>query len=73
MRALEFIRDHVLFKLLYDFSYHMKTPFTRIILGFSEFNVHSLLFAYYIDETEFNLSKVSYDKITPHFGYPKLR
>ena len=27
MRALEFIRDHVTFKLPYDFSYHMKTPF----------------------------------------------
>ena len=26
MRALEFIRDHVTFKLAYDFSYHMKTP-----------------------------------------------
>ena len=26
MRALEFIRDHVTFKLPYDFSYHMKTP-----------------------------------------------
>ena len=26
MRALEFIRDHVTFKLPYDFSYQMKTP-----------------------------------------------
>ena len=26
MRALEFIRDHVTFKLPYDFSYHMKNP-----------------------------------------------
>ena len=26
MRELEFIRDHVTFKLPYDFSYHMKTP-----------------------------------------------
>ena len=26
MRALEFIRDHVTFKLPYDISYHMKTP-----------------------------------------------
>ena len=26
MRALEFVRDHVTFKLPYDFSYHMKTP-----------------------------------------------
>ena len=26
MRALEFIRDHVTFKLPYDFSYDMKTP-----------------------------------------------
>ena len=27
MRALEFIRDHVTFKLPYDFSYQMKTPY----------------------------------------------
>ena len=27
MRAHEFIRDHVTFKLPYDFSYQMKTPF----------------------------------------------
>ena len=26
MRAHEFIRDHVTFKLPYDYSYHMKTP-----------------------------------------------
>ena len=26
MRALEFMRDHVTFKLPYDFSYHLKTP-----------------------------------------------
>ena len=26
MRALESIRDHVTFKLPYDFNYHMKTP-----------------------------------------------
>ena len=26
MRALEFIRDHVTFKLPYDFSLQMKTP-----------------------------------------------
>ena len=26
MRALESIRDHVTFKLPYDFSYHMKKP-----------------------------------------------
>ena len=26
MRTLEFIRDHVTFKLPYDFGYHMKTP-----------------------------------------------
>ena len=32
MRALEFIRDHVTFKLPYDFSYHMKNPF--LILHF---------------------------------------
>ena len=30
MRALEFIRDHVTFKLPYDFSYQMKNP--KIIL-----------------------------------------
>ena len=27
MRALEFIRDHVTFKLPYDFSYYMKNPY----------------------------------------------
>ena len=26
MKALEFVRDHVTFKLPYDFSYQMKTP-----------------------------------------------
>ena len=31
-RAREFIRDHVTFKLPYDFSYHMKTPQMRLIL-----------------------------------------
>ena len=31
MRALEFIRDHVTFKLPYDFSYHMKTPLHILI------------------------------------------
>ena len=30
MRALEFIRDHVTFKLPYDFSYHMKTPYITL-------------------------------------------
>ena len=28
MSALEFIREHVTFKLPYDFSYQMKTPYT---------------------------------------------
>ena len=31
MRALEFLRDHVTFKLPYDFSYHMKTPIVYLI------------------------------------------
>ena len=30
MRALEFMRDHVTFKLPYDFSYHMKTPYVMM-------------------------------------------
>ena len=30
MRALEFRRDHVTFKLPYDFSYHMKTPYVMM-------------------------------------------
>ena len=30
MRALEFIRDHVSFKLPYDFSYQMKTPVEEV-------------------------------------------
>ena len=29
MRALEFIRDHVTFKPLYHFSYHMKAPYHK--------------------------------------------
>ena len=32
MRALEFIRDHVTFKLPYDFSYQMKTPLDLTII-----------------------------------------
>ena len=40
MRALEFIRDHVTFKLPYDFSYYMKTPndllrFYEVLRGFA--------------------------------------
>ena len=35
MRALEYIRDHVTFKLPYDFSYRMKTPYIGLLLGFS--------------------------------------
>ena len=31
MRALEFIKDHVTYKLPYDFSYHMKTLFDSIV------------------------------------------
>ena len=31
MRALEFIRDHVTFKLPYDFSYLMKTPGNTLV------------------------------------------
>ena len=27
MRVFEFIRDHVTFKLPYDFSYYMKNPY----------------------------------------------
>ena len=30
MRALEFIRDHVTFKLPYNSSYHMKTPYDKL-------------------------------------------
>ena len=36
MRALEFIRDHVTFKLPYDFSYHMKTPKIKCKLSKSQ-------------------------------------
>ena len=44
MRALEFIRDHVTFKLPYDFSYQMKTPlviskiFANSALNFKHFS-----------------------------------
>ena len=37
MRAIEFIRDQVTFKLPYDFSYHMKTPLSRIIKDHTNF------------------------------------
>ena len=37
MRALEFRRDHVTFKLPFDFSYQMKTPTIR--LGESDFTM----------------------------------
>ena len=33
MRVLEFIRDHVTFKLSYDFSYQMKTPLGITVLS----------------------------------------
>ena len=36
MRALELIRDHVTFKLPYDFSYHMKTPNENTIAHINE-------------------------------------
>ena len=36
MRALEFIRDHVTFKLPYDFSYHMKTPNKLFEINFAQ-------------------------------------
>ena len=35
MRALEFIRDHVTFKLPYDFSYHMETPQIQLNLSYT--------------------------------------
>jgi hypothetical protein len=38
MRALEFIRDHVTFKLPYDFSYHMKTPIVIPVMEFQKQN-----------------------------------
>ena len=41
MRALEFIRDHVTFKLPYDFSYHMKTPFMLCIFWPHKMNKHT--------------------------------
>ena len=42
MRALEFIRDHVTFKLPFDFSYHMKTPYIMLYwvrLGYREIGI----------------------------------
>ena len=41
MRALEFIRDHVTFKLPYDFSYHMKTPHFRIRQNLDSISIRS--------------------------------
>ena len=31
MRALKFIRDHVTFKLRYNFNYQMKTPVINVL------------------------------------------
>ena len=50
MRALEFIRDHVTFKLPYDFSYQMKTPFISkgnysVFNSFKKTNLKMLIFA----------------------------
>ena len=42
MRALEFIRDHVTFKLPYDFSYQMKTPLNRKLKRH-----HNILYNFY--------------------------
>ena len=36
MRALQFIRDHVSFKLPYDFSYQMKTPHMSYLMQFTK-------------------------------------
>ena len=48
MRALEFIRDHVTFKLPYDFSYHMKTP---MLVSKSEKNLESTIKKSQVDIT----------------------
>ena len=40
MRALEFIRDHVTFKIPYDFSYHMKTPIVVLSFLISNFVIN---------------------------------
>ena len=42
MRALEFIRNHVTFKLPYDFSYHMKTPISWSLLQCQKRDCHFL-------------------------------
>ena len=41
MKALEFIRDHVTFKLPYDFSYRMKTP--QQVLNCDKNNIKCIL------------------------------
>ena len=43
MRALEFIRDHVTFKLPYDFSYQMKTPIIQPNLTNQRFDLQLYL------------------------------
>ena len=44
MRALEFIRGHVTFKLPYDFSYHMKTPYVFVCSFLGEFKDYKMSF-----------------------------
>ena len=46
MRALEFIRDHVTFKLPYDFIYHMKTPMGTLTFAYLNFNYCNLIFLF---------------------------
>ena len=53
MRALEFIRDHVTFKLPYHYSYQMKTPINRVnqgipVLCFLAGSVDSVLALWFI-------------------------
>ena len=62
MRALEFIRDHVTFKLPYDFCYHMKTPNMIKSQPFIDPKIYHILQAWHShDSTIFELSNL-FDK-----------
>ena len=63
IRALEFIKDHVTFKLPYDFSYHMKTPLD--ILG--SFIIMKRSTSFWVLEPEILQPKLLYQTVDTYF------
>ena len=60
---IEFIRDHVTFKLPYDFSYHMKTPLD--ILG--SFIIMKRSSSFWVLEPEILQPKLLYQTVDTYF------